>query len=186
VVAETVDRWIVLLFRMPSEPARHRIALWRELRKAGAVPLGQSAWALPDLPVVRAVVDRAEGLVSGAGGELLRLAAVGLTPADAGRLAGLYETARAEEWQEFLADSDRYLAELDREHAQQKYTLAELEEEEQSLDRLRRWYRDLRNRDLLGTTLTTQADDRLKECARRFDDYAAAVYSRLGSTPPIS
>jgi hypothetical protein len=95
----------------------------------------------------------------------------------------MYETAREEEWREFLADCDRYLAELDREHAQQKYTLAELEEEEQSRDRLRRWYRDLRNRDLLGTTLTIQGDERLKECASRFDEYAEAVYAGLGFPP---
>jgi hypothetical protein len=76
--------------------------------------------------------------------------------------------------------------ELVHEHAQQKYTLAELEEEEQSLDRLRRWYRDLRNRDLLGTALTAEADERLKECARQFDGYAEAVYAHLGTPPPSS
>jgi hypothetical protein len=31
-----------------------------------------------------------------------------------------------------------------------KFTLAELEEEEQSLERLRRWYRDIRARDVFG------------------------------------
>ncbi len=35
--------WALLLVRMPAEPARHRMALWRELRRAGAVPVGQSA-----------------------------------------------------------------------------------------------------------------------------------------------
>ncbi len=161
-MAGPVGRWIVLLFRIPSEPARHRIALWRDLRKAGAISLGQSAWALPDVPAVQPVLERVERRTATAGGELLRLAADGLTPADADRLAAMYESARAEEWREFLADCDKYRAELDREQAQEKYTLAELEEEEQSLDRLRRWYRDL-----------------------RFDEYADAVYARLGS-PPIS
>jgi hypothetical protein len=170
---------------MPSEPARHRIALWRELRKAGAVLLGQSTWALPDVPAVHPLLERAAALVTAGGGDFLRLAAQGLTPVDATHLTAAYETARADEWREFLADSDKYLAELAHEHAQQKYTLAELEEEEQSLDRLRRWYRDLRNRDLLGTALTAEADERLKECVRQFDDYAEAVYAHLG-TPPLS
>src|SRR6266498_3950343 len=175
-----VGRWIVLLFRMPREPARHRIALWRELRKAGAVSLGQSSWALPDVPAVQHVLHRAQQLTAAANGDILRLAAEGLTNADAARLTAMYESARAEERAEFLTECERYLAELDREHAQQMYILAELEEEEQSLDRLRRWYRGLRNRDLLGTTMTSHGDDRLKECARRFDDYAEAVYARLG------
>jgi hypothetical protein len=32
--------WIVLLVRLAAEPSRHRVAVWRELRRAGAVSLG--------------------------------------------------------------------------------------------------------------------------------------------------
>jgi len=184
-MSESPQRWIVLLFRMPSEPARHRIALWRALRKAGAISLGQSAWALPDLPDVRPFLDRADELTTSGGGELLRLIAEGASAEDAAHLTALYEAERSDEWNEFLADCARFLAELEREHTQQKYTLAELEEEEQSLDRLRRWYRDLRSRDLLGTSLTPRADERLKECSASLEEYADAVYARLGAPPPI-
>ena len=53
------------------------------------------------------------------------------------------------------ADCDKYLAELDHEERIGKYTLAEFEEEDQSLDRLRRWYRELRSRNLLGIPALT-------------------------------
>jgi hypothetical protein len=33
-------RWLVLAVRVPAEPSRHRVAVWRELRRTGAVPLG--------------------------------------------------------------------------------------------------------------------------------------------------
>jgi hypothetical protein len=59
------------------------------------------------------------------------------------RLERLYAAAREEEWAEFDADCGKYLAELDRAEQLRKYTLAELEEEEQGLDRLRHWYREL-------------------------------------------
>src|SRR4029450_980471 len=49
-------RWLVLLARLPAEPARHRMALWRELRRSGAIPLGQAGWAGPGLAGVGAVV----------------------------------------------------------------------------------------------------------------------------------
>ena len=39
--------WIVLAYRVPNEPSRHRVALWRELRRAGALSLQQATWALP-------------------------------------------------------------------------------------------------------------------------------------------
>ena len=30
-------QWLVLLVRVPAQPSRHRVAVWRELRRVGAV-----------------------------------------------------------------------------------------------------------------------------------------------------
>jgi len=90
-------------------------------------------------------------------------------------------TVKSHEWSEFDADCRKYLTELDKEERLGKYTLAELEEEEQSLDRLRRWYRELRSRDLLGIPATTDSVTTLKLCEERFDRYAEDVYAALSS-----
>jgi DNA-binding transcriptional regulator PaaX len=173
--------WVVVLARLPAEPARHRMALWRELRRSGAIPLGQGAWAVPDLPAVRPLLERLTDLVEAAQGALLLLTAKGFADSDVARLEQLYAAAREEEWTEFDADCGKYLAELDKEERLGKYTLAELEEEEQSLDRLRRWYRELRSRDLLGIPATTESATALKLCEERFDTYANHVYATLSS-----
>jgi DNA-binding transcriptional regulator PaaX len=173
-------RWLVLMPRVPAEPARYRMALWRELRRSGAVLLGQGVWAVPDLPAMRGVLDRVAELVDAAGGRNLVLAATGHGTPDADRLDQLYREARELEWSEFHADCEKYLAELDKEESIGKYTLAELEEEEQSLDRLRRWHRELRRRDLLGIDVSVDAGDQLKRCEERFDTYAEHVYAVLG------
>jgi hypothetical protein len=173
--------WVVVLARLPAEPARHRMALWRELRRSGAIPLGQAVWAVPDLPAVRPLLERLTGLVDAAHGTLLLLAAKGYATGDVVRLEQLYAAARQEEWSEFDADCRKYLVELEKEERLGKYTLAELEEEEQSLDRLRRWYRELRSRDLLGVPATTDSATALKLCEERFEAYADHVYVALAS-----
>ena len=175
-------QWLVLVARMPAEPARHRMALWRELRRAGAVPLGQAVWAVPDLPAVRPLTERVTALVDAGSGTLLILNASGFADRDGNRLEQLYVEAREDEWSEFSADCAKYLAELEKEDALGKYTLAELEEEEQSLDRLRRWYRELRSRDLLGTVVASAAPGELKLCEEKFGAYAEHVYATLGNT----
>ena len=119
--------------------------------------------------------------VEAASGTLLLLAANGFGDGDVARLEQLYSAAREEEWAEFNADCGKYLVELEKEERIGKYTLAELEEEEQSLDRLRRWYRELRSRDLLGTPSTTQSATALKLCEERFERYADHVYAALSS-----
>ncbi len=177
-------RWLVLLARIPTEPARHRMALWRELRRAGAVPLGQGAWAMPDLPAALPLLQRVGERAAAADGTLLVLSARGHAGPDVARLEQLYADAREQEWVEFRDDCGKYLAELDKEEAAGKYTLAELEEEEQSLDRLRRWYRDLRARDLLASPPSADAATDLKHCEQRFDTYAEHVYTILGKGAP--
>jgi Protein ChrB, N-terminal len=157
------------------------MALWRELRRSGAIPLGQAVWAVPDLPAVRPILERLASLVDAAQGTLLLLSARGYADGDVARLEQLYAAAREEEWSEFDSECGKYLAELDKEERLGKYTLAELEEEEQSLDRLRRWYRELRSRDLLGIRASTDSATSLKLCEERFETYADHVYASLSS-----
>ncbi|MFD0489375.1 Chromate resistance protein ChrB [Saccharopolyspora erythraea] len=44
----------MLVIRLPAEPSRHRVAVWRELRKAGALLLGHGTWAIPGRTRLRA------------------------------------------------------------------------------------------------------------------------------------
>jgi len=91
----------------------------------------------------------------------------------------VYTVAREAEWVEFVAECGKYLAEIDKEIAKDKLTLAELDEEEQSLERLRRWYRDIKLRDLFGAPAAAEAEQRLKHCAERLEDYADRVYQAV-------
>jgi hypothetical protein len=172
--------WIVLLFRVPAEPSRHRVAVWRELRRTGAVSIGQSAWLAPAATAFADGIGRAVDIVQAAGGEAIVLDATGRQPADSERLAGIYTAAREAEWTEFLAECGKYLAELDKEIATSKLTLAELDEEEQTMERLRRWHRELRLRDVLGAPSASSADRRLKECEAKLEDYTQRVFHAVG------
>ncbi len=173
--------WRIVLVKIAAEPTRHRVAVWRELRKVGALSLGQGTWAVPDVAAFNAGVDRASELVDRADGEVIILTATGASEQDGARLAAMFTAAREDEWAEFLSDCTKYEAELDKEIRIEKFTLAELEEEEQSLDRLRRWHRDLRARDLFGASNAARATAALQHCTERFEDYSERVITTLHS-----
>ena len=173
--------WVVVVVKVPSEPSRHRVAVWRELRRGGAIPLSAGTWALPANPLTTETVDKVQDLIDRApDGELLLLNAHGQDDLSESRLRQQYTAAREAEWAEFLADCAKFHAELDREIAKAKFTLAELEEEEQSLDRLRRWHRELSLRDTFGAPSAGQAAVALKESTERLAGYAEKVYRALG------
>ena len=48
-----------------------------------------------------------------------------------------------------------------------------------SVGTLRRWQRDLRARDLFGAPSATAAEQRLKHCAERLEDYTDRVFHHL-------
>lgn len=172
-------RWLVLVIKLPAEPSRHRVAVWRELRKVGALSLGQGIWAVPDVPVFADGVMRAVALTERAEGQAVTLHASGRSPEDASRFEALFTAARSEDWTEFLADCGKFEEEIAKEIRIAKFTLAELEEEEQSLERLRRWHRDLTARDVFGAPQATEAAERLKQCNAACEDYAERVFSAL-------
>ena len=174
----------MLVAKVPAEPSRHRVAVWRELRRIGAVALGQGTWAVPDVPVFADGLARVEELVERGAGDLMTLAATGRGDHDAARLTALFTEARQEEWTEFLADCATYDAEIDREIAKGKFTVAELEEEEQSLERLRRWHRELKTRDVFGAPSAAEAGDRLKACVAKLEDYTERVFRVVHGQAP--
>ena len=167
--------WRLITYRLPSEPSRHRVAVWRELRRLGAVGLQQGTWAVPSGEGFDQGFDQIIGTIDAAGGHPVVLA-VGDDDASVAQLEALFTEQREAEWAEFLADCDKYEAELAEEVRKGKLTLAELDEEEQSLDRLRRWYRQIRARDLFGAPGAATAERRLKECGESLEAFAEQVY----------
>lgn len=39
--------WLLLLYRIPREPTTRRVAVWRKLKRLGALVLHDAAWVLP-------------------------------------------------------------------------------------------------------------------------------------------
>jgi len=62
-------RWLILIYHLPREPSRHRVAVWRKLKALGALYLQDGAAALPDSAVTREQLEWLQLRVREAGGE---------------------------------------------------------------------------------------------------------------------
>lgn len=133
-------------------------------------------WATPDAPAFAERISAVRDLVDRADGTLSVFRATGQSDADAATLREAFINARIDEWNEFEADCGKFDAEIDKEFAKEKFTFGELEEEEQSLDRLRRWHRDLLRRDALGLPEAKSASARLEASTEKLATYAERVY----------
>jgi hypothetical protein len=143
------------------------------------VALGQGTWLVPDATVFADGIARAIELVQRGDGEVTVLTASGRAEPDAAQLEALFTAERHDEWAEFLDDCAKFDAEIAKEIRIRKFTLAELEEEEQSLERLRRWHRELSGRDIFGAPNAADAGQQLKHCTERLAEYTELVFAAL-------
>lgn len=168
-----------MIVRLAGVPSRDRVAVWRELRKIGAAPLSQGVWTVPDTPYFGTAIQRVDELAGRGSGDVLVVSASGAKSMNSGTLDAAFRTLRIDEWAEFDRDCAKFEAEIGKVTATEKFTLAELEEKEQSLDRLRRWYHDLKKRDALELPEAAAAETLLHASAELFEAYAEKVYSGL-------
>ena len=170
--------WLLVTYRLPGGSSSARVAVWREVRRSGALQLQQSVVAFPDDVTFSRAVERLRALVSELGGETLAVRAEPLAAADGTRLLDAWNQARAAEYVELANECAKFLAEIDHEFEIEKFTLAELDEEESALDRLMRWHERIASRDLHAAAGSEDAKAALERARDALDRYSTAVFER--------
>ncbi|HEY6777595.1 MAG TPA: Chromate resistance protein ChrB [Thermoleophilaceae bacterium] len=170
--------WLLLTYKLPADRSSARVTVWREVRRSGALQLQQSVVALPDTDQFRMLLARLRAVVAEVGGTAVGLGAEPLEPDDDLRLTVSWNEARAAEYGELATESEKLVAEIDKEFAKEKFTLAELDEEEAELEKLRSWHERIRARDVLGCDGAAQAEAALERAAEAVSRYTAAVFDR--------
>jgi hypothetical protein len=178
------------MYRLPAEPSSARVAVWREVRRSGALQLQQSVIAFPDLEPFQRAVARIRAAVDEVGGSVVAVRAEPLDASDEARLISAWNEARAEEYGELVSECGKLVAEIDKEFRIHKFTLAELDEEEADLDKLTRWHERIRARDVCGCERADEAREALGLATDALARYTTAVFDRThadgGPAEPVS
>jgi DNA-binding transcriptional regulator PaaX len=48
-----LNKWLLLVYKIPREPSVHRVSIWRKLKQLGAILLHDAVWVLPARPQTR-------------------------------------------------------------------------------------------------------------------------------------
>jgi DNA-binding transcriptional regulator PaaX len=151
-------RWLILIYHLPREPSRHRVAVWRKLKALGALYLQDGAAALPDDAVTHEQLEWLQVRVQEAGGEATLWEALPNTVAENRALVEEFRALREAAYRE-LIDSAGEL--------RQKATIGAggpvlLEE----LAQIERDFRTERRRDYFRSPLRKVADAAIREARR--------------------
>jgi uncharacterized protein YdbL (DUF1318 family) len=170
--------WLLLTYRLPPERSSARVTVWREVRRAGALQLQQSIVGFPDTEEFRRALERIRAVVGNVGGTAVAIQAQPLGSEDGERLVSAWNEARSAEYNELAAECEKLVAEIDKEFAKEKFTLAELDEEEAELEKLKAWHERIEARDVHGCGRAGEARSALERAAEALGRYTAAVFDR--------
>jgi hypothetical protein len=145
-------RWVLLVYRLPREPSRHRVAVWRKLRDLGALYLQDGVAALPEDAVTREQLEWLQLRVREAGGEATLWEARPGTMAEEAELVGAFRSSREEAYKAIIARAQR----LRRKAQMGGEALSE------RLGKLEREFRAERRRDYFRSPLRGEAAEALK------------------------
>ena len=137
--------WLLLLFKMPSEPSAVRVAAWRKLKRLGAILLNDATWILPMTPWTREQFQWLAAEIREHSGEAM-----------------VWEARLADQEDQSLAD--QFLAQVD---ASYREILAELERDDAHLAALARRYQQVQTIDHLRSNLGTRVRDALLRSKER-------------------
>jgi hypothetical protein len=177
-----IPRWLVLVYRVPSEPASRRVAIWRELKRLGALYLQQCVCILPDLPKIAGELERVGAKIEAMSGEHTVFDVPHLRPEAEIRIVAAFRALRDKEYAEIVEECEtKFVKEIDFEHFRQNYTFEEAEEIAQDFDKIRRWYASIRERDWFGADRSGEVEGWLDRCQTLLAGFEEEVYRRTGS-----
>jgi hypothetical protein len=107
-------RWLTLLLAVPPAPIRHRVGVWRKLKRMGAVPLRGSGWMLPETPETVELFQWLAQEVKTIRGQALLLRVDGVEPMSEAEVAGLFHAARAADYEAVMRGCRELQAQVDR------------------------------------------------------------------------
>ena len=122
----TTGRWVLLAYRLPREPSRPRLAVWRKLKRLGVAQLGDGLVALPVDSRNREQLEWIADEVVEAEGEASVWIAEPATQAQGRELAAELEDAIAEQYRAVIGEAQDAAAEGSARH---RRTLARLRRE---------------------------------------------------------
>jgi hypothetical protein len=181
-----VGEWLLFIYRVPSEPSNNRVSVWRELKRLGALYLQQCVCIVPALPECERGLESAAQRVEALGGSYNLFRLTQLERAERERLIAGFRELSAKEYAEIVEECrTKFVKEIEFERFRENYTYEEAEEIREDLEKIRRWYARVVERDWFSSGQRDEVAVELAECERLLEAFEEEVYRRTGEDETV-
>jgi hypothetical protein len=173
----TAKRFLLLVYRMPATPTAGRVAVWRNLKKIGAVYLQDSACVIPDTAALRRELSPILKRVDAADGRYHLLPVRRLPPDEERKLVDLFVAQTADHYREIIENCEvNFVKEIEFEQFRMNFTYEEAEEIRMDFEKICTWFERVKERDWFGAPNHDEALAWLRRCESLLEAFEERVF----------
>lgn len=173
----------MLSYKIPPEPARNRVAVWRKIKGLGAVYIQNSVCLIPASPEHQRHLRIIQNDIASNGGDALLMEAAGLDKNQEALVIRKFNEDRDADYVEFISKCMEFSTEVEREISVKHFTYAELEENDQDVRKLRNWMDKIRKIDFYDAPRRIEAASRLAKCESLLEKFTQCVFDAEHGSP---
>jgi hypothetical protein len=168
---------------MPQKQTAGRIAVWRLLKKVGAIYLQQSVCVFPDTAAIRREIRPILGKIKDAGGEYHLLALRHPSTDEEQKLIHQFIEQTSKHYQEIIENCEvNFQKEIEFETYRKNFTYEEAEEIRIEFEKIVHWFDRVKQRDWFGAPNRADAKAWIDRCQALLEGFEAKVYEAQEQT----
>jgi hypothetical protein len=172
-----ISRFVLIVYRLPTKPTAARVAVWRQLKKVGAVYLQQSVCVFPDVSNIRRALIPILQKIESSSGSFYLLPLRSLPAAEIQKLVAEFKDQAAKQYQEIVENCEvNFQKEIEFETFRGNFTYEEAEEIRIEYDKIVKWFDAVRDRDWFGASNQTDAEQWLVRCEALLEEFEERVF----------
>jgi ChrB-like protein len=170
-------RFLLLVYRMPAKPTAGRVAVWRTLKKTGAVYLQDSVCVIPDTAPLRRELAPVLERIDADGGRYHMLPLRTLPAEEEEKLVSLFVEQSGQHYREIVENCEvNFFKEIEFERFRENFTYEEAEEIRMEFEKIGMWFRRVEERDWFGAENREEARSWLARCEVLLEEFEARVF----------
>ncbi len=178
-MAERAHRFTLLVYRMPAKPTAGRVAVWRQLKKIGAIYLQQSVCVFPDNAELRKDLGPILKRITDDAGEFHLLPLRRLDPGEESKLIQQFQEQTSNHYHEIIENCEvNFTKEIEFETFRKNFTYEEAEEIRSEFEKICAWFDRVKRRDWFGAPNEAEAREWLARCERLLEEFEAKVFEQ--------
>ncbi len=170
--------WIIVLYDVPSEPSELKVRVWREFKKLGALYPLSSLCILPNNIENNKKLNKISKIILD-DGRFVKISANELDDKEQDKILNMYREERDKQYDEIIEECEEFIDETNLNIKNNKFTQEEVEEMEEVLDGLYRWFNKVLTLDWIETSdKILQLQNHLNSCQNAMDNFAEITFKK--------